>query len=488
MSVILVNPEGTGSWQGDVGAKNNQYMFPYSIVYLHNYLLKHNVESRIFDLYQDDPQAAIEYCAKFDRPIVGVTSQSYSRYEAIDFIRRVKKVVPGAIGVVGGNHFGFCAEETLRHIEEIDVVVRGEGEVTFFELVRSLAGNGDLSSVDGISYRRDGVAVSNADRRPAGDIEEFAIDFEQLPTNNFKRGIFMRNFQNEEVRSLPVHFARGCTMRCIFCSFGLTAYRIRKVERVVDEMLYLKDKFDNRFFTICDPSFTARRQFVKDFCERLIKEDADIKWYCEARVDTPLDLLELMARAGCMSLDFAIESGSERVLRAIKKNINIPQAMDFAAECKKLGIRTLVFFMVSLPDETERDAMETMRIADKMSEYTKYVTLNVAQVLPGTELERIARERNIVPKDFSWYDQRFNHSYPDLGPENMPLYVEHLSVDFIRKFQKEFHALTDTKFTTVPDLIRMMKKGMRRIPNQPIGKTVYDVKTFGGRVLNKISG
>lgn len=489
MRVALINPGGKGSWQGDVGAKDIQYMFPYSVIYLQNYLLNCGIESVVFDLFHQSEADALRYCAGSERIILGVTSQSYTRYEAIDFIRKAKEVSADTVAVVGGKHFSFCAEETLRKVPEIDVVVRGEGEVTFYELIKTLSedGDGDMSKVDGITYRERGAILSNNDRLPAKDIEDFSLNFEKLPTDNFRRGVFLRNFENEKVRSLPIHFARGCTRKCVFCSFGLTAYRVRKVDKIIEEILYLKDRFDCDYFTICDPSFCERRAFVKEFCERLVKEKIDIKWYCEARVDTPLDLLELMVKAGCVSLDFAIESGSERVLKAIKKNINIAQAMDFAKECRNWGIRTLVFFMVSLPDEREQDAMETLKVAEQLSGYTKYITLNVAQVLPGTELEKLARERNILPKNFSWYDQRFDHNHTDLAYANLPLYLEALPVDFIRKFQNDFNALKDASFTTLPDFVRMMKKGLRRIPNQPIGETIEDFRDFSRRLYNKFA-
>ena len=489
MKVVLVNPGGAGSWQGDVAVKNTQYMFPYSIIYLQNYLLKQNVESTVVDLFHEKVEDALLHCSDPDRLILGVTSQSFTRYEAIDFIKKVKALSPNTFAVVGGNHFSFCAKETLEKVPEIDAVARGEGEKTFYELVKTLSedGEGDLSRIDGITYKENDAIIANRDRDPERDIENFSLDFDRLSTKNFRRGVFLRNFENEGIRSLPIHFARGCTRKCVFCSFGLTAYRVRRVEKVIEEIVRLKERFGCNYFTISDPSFCERKPFVKDFCERVIKDRIDIKWYCEARVDTPLDLLQLMAEAGCVSLDFAIESGSEKVLKAIRKNINIPQALEFARECKNLGIRTLVFLMVSLPDEKEEDAMETLKVTEQLSRYTKYTTLSVAQIVPGTELEKLARERNILPKDFSWYDQRFHHAHSDLAYENLPIYLENLSVDFIRKFKKEFNALNDRSFTTLPDLVRMMKKGMRRIPNQPLTKTVEDIKTFSQRVYNKIT-
>ncbi len=487
MDVVLINPGGITSWQGDVASLKSQYMFPYSIIYLQNYLLKQGIDAMAFDLYETKPDAVVSHCAPLARPLIGVTSQSYTRYEAIDVIRRVKQANPKAVALVGGKHFSFCAEETLTRVPEIDIVARGEGEVTLHELVQALDGERDLATVDGIVYRDGHDIRVNPDRRPQRDIELFALDYEKLPTDSFRRGVFLRNFENEGILSLPIHLGRGCPRKCIFCSFGLTAYRVRKAQQVLDEIAYLKQKFANPYFTFCDPSFCERKDFVREFCGQLIQENFNIKWHCEARVDAPLDLLELMAKAGCISLDFAIESGSERVLKTMRKNINMPQAMEFARHCKEFGIRTLVFFMVSLPDEREEDALQTLAVAEKLAEYTKYMDINPTCILPGTELERIARERNSLPEDFSWYDARFHTPYPDLGYDNLPLYLENLSVDFIRDIQGRFKRLKYSQYATPADFARMVKKGVRRAFSQPFSSTVKDAKEMARRVSAKLS-
>jgi anaerobic magnesium-protoporphyrin IX monomethyl ester cyclase len=486
MQTVLVNPSGKGSTYGDPIAKSTQYMFPYSITFLHNYLLKNNIESKTFDLFEEDLDDFLDYCGSLERPIVGVTSQSYSRYEAIDIIADVKRVSPSSICIVGGKHFGFCAEETLERVQDIDVVVRGEGEITLLELHRCLSQNGDLSKVQGITFRKNGFIVSNNDRPPEKDVEQFSLNFEKLPIENFAKGIYLRNFENEKIRSLPIHLSRGCSRKCVFCSFGLTPYRIRTLDNVITDIITLKERFNYDYFTMCDPSFCERKDFVRAFCQRLIDENANIKWYCEARVDTPLDILELMAKAGCISLDFAIESGSEKVLKAIRKGINIDQALTFAHESSRLGMRTLVFFMISLPDEREEDSYQTLRVAEKMAGITKYIVLNVAQILPGTTLEKTARDRNILPKDFSWFDKSFIHDCGDLAYTNLPIYLEHLTIDFIRKFRGEFQALIDVHFTSPQDLLRMIRKGVMRISHQSPTETLREAKRFANIVVNKL--
>ena len=485
MEVALVNPTGVGSWQADAIAKQ-QYMFPYSIVFIKNYLDKQGIPCRIFDLFDSDPAALYRFCSSHERPVIGLTSDSYERFETIGVIKQIKYHNPGAICVVGGKHFSFCAEDTLIHVPEIDFVVRGEGERTFHELVSSLSSNSPVSNIQGISFRSDGQIIHNRHRPPEKDLERFMLDFRILQMNNFQKGVYLRNFENEKIRALPLHLARGCSRKCGFCSFGLTPYRSRDIESVLNDIYYLKDKYDCNYFLFVDPSFCERKEFVKEFCARLINENVGIKWWCEARVDTSLNILELMVKAGCISLDFAIESGSDRILKSISKGINIPQALAFAKECKNLGLRCLTFFMVSLPDETEADALETLRVAESISQYTKYIVANATQILPGTTFEKLAREREILPNDFSWYDEKFNHDFKDLALPTMPLYIENLSVDFIRDFLARFQFLKDTRYTNLADLKRMVRKGLQRIPEQTISEVVSETLRFGKVLMNKL--
>jgi anaerobic magnesium-protoporphyrin IX monomethyl ester cyclase len=487
MQIILVNPSGYGSWQGERAVKSTEYMFPYSIIYLQNFLLAHGIESRIFDLFHDDPADLYSACSMFDELVVGLTSDSYNRFETLQIIKGIKSSNPDSACVVGGKHFSFCAHETLACVPEIDFVVRGEGEITFYELLRCLSEGDSISEVAGISYRIAGQITHNIDRVPERDIERFALDFSRLPKKNFEKGIYMRNFLNEGVKALPLHLSRGCSRKCAFCSFGLTQYRARRIDSIMENIHYLKDTFGCSNFMFCDPSFCERKPFVNAFCTRLIEENVNIKWWCEARVDTPLELLELMTKAGCVSLDFAIESGSENVLKSIMKGIDIPQALAFAEECKNLGIRCLAFFMVSLPNETEKDAMQTLEVAEEMAKYTRYINLSVTQILPGTKLECLSRERGILPKDFSWYDKKFIHEYDDLAYPTMPIYRESLSVDFIRNFRDEFQRLVDTRFTSLGDMKRMVIKGLRKMPHQSPSRIINDIQRFGKILFNKLS-
>ena len=485
--IVLVNPSGAGSWQDR--KDKDEYIFPYSLIYLQNYLTKFNVPSRLINCVYESANTVMDMVRRLKSPIVGVTSASYNRFEALKLAEAVKRENPRSIIVLGGKHFSFCAEDTLQNRPEVDYIVRGEGEITFLELIRSIEGSRPLDTISGISYRQNRNIYHNGDRKEEQNIDQFSLDYSTLPdASRLSKGVILRNFETEGIRSLPVTLGRGCSHNCIFCSASKMRYRVRSLESVLSEINLLKTMHHCQYFSFGDPSFTERRRFVKEFCNVLIDENVQIKWYCEARADTPLDLLGLMAQAGCVSINFALESGSRKVLKTLRKEIDPQQCVHFARECNNLNIKSLVFVMVSLPDEEESDAIQTLDVLREIAPFANYIAPSVTQILPGTELETIAKDRGVLPAGFSWSDESVCHSYSDLAPRMNPIYLEHLSIRFIRNWLQEFDQIRFAQYCTYKDLLAIARKGSKRVFKQPFSKTLKDAVRFGKGMKSKIIG
>jgi radical SAM superfamily enzyme YgiQ (UPF0313 family) len=478
--VVLVNPGGIP--ETDALEKNRDtgvYMYPYSLLFLQNYLLSHDIQSQIVDLYCQKADELFEIAKSIENPIIGVTAQPHSVLKAIDIIRQLKKCNKNSTIVVGGNFFTKTHRDLLARIKEVDVVVRDEGEITFYELVNAIQTQKTFEDIEGITYRFNDSIIENKARKAESDIEKFALKYDKLKiTNRFTEGILMRNYEKENYRSFPVFIGRGCSRRCVFCEYNQVKYRVRKIQAILAEIDYLIKNYSAVFFTFADPSFCERQKFVKELCETLIERFPDIKWSCEARVDTPLDILELMAKSGCISLDFGLESGSEKVLKAIHKDIDLVKTKEFAKACHSLGIRTHMFLMVSLPEETEEDAMQTIKAFGDLSEYVTSTSLGVTQILPGTELERIAFEKGILASDFSYYDERFYHTHTQFGDPHIPLYLELLNIDFIEKFFIKIMDIRAQKYDTLGILMRKARTGILSLHKRPLRKNLIYIRRF----------
>jgi radical SAM superfamily enzyme YgiQ (UPF0313 family) len=145
-----------------------------------------------------------------------------------------------------------------------------------------------------------------------------------------------------------------------------------------------------------------------------------------------------------------------------------------------------MFLMVSLPEETEEDAMQTIKICGELSEYVTSMSLGVTQILPGTELERIAFEKGILPKDFSYYDERFFHSHTQFSDPHVPLYLEYLSIGFIEKFFTKIMDLRAQKYDNISALMGKARTGILSFHKRPLQKNLIYIRRFITAVFRKI--
>jgi anaerobic magnesium-protoporphyrin IX monomethyl ester cyclase len=488
--VILVNPVGKPEIDAlEKSRDSGVYIYPFSLLFLQNYLLKYDIQSQIFDLDWQKSDELFAIVKSIENPIVGVTAQPHSVLMALETIRKLKECNTNCVIVVGGNFFTKTHTDVLARFKEIDIVVRDEGEITFYELVNAIQTGKNFEDIEGITYRNNDRIIENRTRKPENDIEKFALKYDKLHlTDRFQEGILMRNFEKENYRGFSVFIGRGCSRKCAFCEYNQFKYRVREIPAILQEIDFLVTNYNADYFAFADPSFCERRSFVREFCEILIEQYPHIKWSCEARVDTPLDILELMAKAGCISIAFGLESGSEKVLKAINKEIDLFKTGEFVKACYSLGIRTHMFLMVSLPEETEEDAMQTIKVCGDLSEYVTSMSMGVTQILPGTELERIAHGKRILAKDFSYYDKRYYHNHTQFSDPHIPIYLEHLNIGFIEEIFIKIMDVRAQRYDNFSVLLRKAKAGILSLHRRPLRRNLIYIRRFVFAIFMKIAG
>ena len=437
----------------------DEYMYPYSLVYLSSYLAKNGFDSKIIDLNMTSEADMYKFLSGSKPDVVGVTGVTENRFLVTDLIANIRGVLKDTFIVVGGRHFTYTPVQTLNYALGVDVVVRGEGEVTFLDLVRHLDQRMSLDDISGITYRDGDEIYSNKDRSNDVHLDDLAIDRKHLPDGGYSDLLLMRNYEKEGIQSIPFQTSRGCTQACIFCVHRFMKYRMRTLEHVMGEIEFCIKKYNCKNFSFNDPSIYCDPDWMYAFCDELLRRKLDIKWYCEGRIDIDLDLLRLMARAGCKSLDVGIESGSPKVLKSIRKNIEPAMFLPYAKLAKELGIRSKLFFMVSLPDEFEKDAFKTLDVAKKLAKYVHRMGCGLTHIFPGTSLEKMAVERGLFPKDFNWYDRTYsNNLHEKIGCRpSSPIYIEHLDSDFIKRMLDKYQFLNFKMAIINGDFVRLSK-------------------------------
>lgn len=388
--------------------------------------------------------------------IVGITGTTWNRFDSFETANTAKKTLPTSAVVYGGPHATFAAADTLKNISSIDVIVRGEGEVTFLELVRAIEAKTGFENITGISYRKEGKIFHNGDRPLIENMDTLPWPARHL--------IDMKKYNNSlfGIPAITVITARGCPMKCVFCSAGAmwgNKYRYRTTENVVDEIEYLKREYGIKAIWFFDDTLTLNRKHIDRLIREFNRRRLDITWYCGIRLDTvDRELLRNMREAGCIHVSFGVESGSQKVLDRINKRINLSQLDNVAKWTKEFGICAKAFFMFGLPEETYEDAKKTVELIKKYKGIVDIIAISGGtSIHPGTEVERFARQNGYLPDDFSWSEPFYEYQNPTIGRDpRLPTLIQP-QMGFKELRELNFEVSRKQRFTFIRMLNRFKK-------------------------------
>ncbi len=425
----------------------------------------------------------------FKADIIGVTSTTENRFQSFRLIKEAKKVHPAAVTVLGGPHASMAPEDCLENIPELDIVVKGEGEVTMVEVCRVLEQGSSLDSlrsVDGLSFREKSGIKTNPVRSPVLDLDGLPYPaFHLVP---FEKYNFVFEVPGEGLLpAINMMTSRGCPFNCNFCATPINwgrAVRMRSARNVVEEIEFLKEKYKAQVFFFFDDTFNASPKRVEEICDLIIERNLKIFWKCDVRMDI-LDkpLLAKMKEAGLFHLSFGLEAGSERVRSEIvNKKVDMEDFHKTVEWCRELGIVPNTFFIFSHPTETWEEAQETIEIIEQYKDRIEG-SIAILHIYPGTPLEKLAKEQGILPPDFSWVKKHGSKIVTlPTAQGDVPLYVDRLSwaqiselvfrwsfssggVSILRKIPqiiKNIRSLGDIKRYTIMAFVYLKLKFLKR--------------------------
>jgi len=364
---------------------------PLGLLYIAAVLEEAGFAPRVFDIYPYDDRdftGLVEY-----RPdVVGMTVLTDYWTRATEVAAVVQTRLPETCFIVGGVHVTALPEESVTGLAATIGVI-GEGEMTMRELCECLASGSDWRDVAGIVYRQgNGDFVRTAPRAYIADLDgipfpaRHLLDFEQyLVPPGIIRGHWTE-------RSTTIMTSRGCPFSCIWCGSQCTfgrKVRYRSVENVVTEIEHLVRTYAIDTIWFVDDTFTLSKKRVLDFCRLMAERGIRITWGCQAHVKTAdEEMFRAMKKVGLVQLDFGVESGSNRVLKALKKDSDDTAIRKAFAIARKVGLRTTATFMFGSPDETAEDVEQTMRLAREIR--PDFVSSFFITPYPGTELMDLA--------------------------------------------------------------------------------------------------
>ncbi len=302
--------------------------------------------------------------------VIGFSIVHANRWGAIDIARLAKKILPGVTIVFGGIGATFLWRHLLKHFPEIDYIVLGEGEHSFPRLVSSLE-NGDEPSVRdirGIAYRKGSQLLSTGS-------PDLLPDLDDLPMPS-------RYFVYQHVTS-----SRGCPSACTFCGsprFWGRRVRFHSPDYFVRQLEQLHQKGVS-FFYVSDDTFTMRGDRVIEICRMIIEKGLPITWYAISRVNfVSEEMLYWMRRAGCIQISFGVESGSEKIRKALNKNITTEDIRKAFALTRKYGILPRAYFIYGNPGETPETIRQTIDLMKEIKPLS--AIFYILDIFPGTAL------------------------------------------------------------------------------------------------------
>lgn len=329
----------------------------------------------------------ITYVLEKTKPKVVCLGSCIVDLPSLDMVIRLIKAYDKDIPIVVGGPSATTYYEKLIQNPSIDYLVIGEGEQTIRELIPLLLNKPvdaeKVRKIEGIIFRQGNTVIQTEKR-------ELISNLDEIPFPNREKVFYVE--KNKELKKLylirDILLSRGCPFNCKFCSaftvWGTRKPRFRSKENIIEEIKLLKSRYNQTFFVFWDDLFTSNRKRVIDFCNALIEYNLNITWLALARIDTiDEELLLLMKKAGCVQIQFGIESGSDRILKLVNKGISVSQVIEKAKIIRKCNIPWSTFWVIGFPTETEDEIYDTLKLIDTID--PTMAELSVFSPYPGTE-------------------------------------------------------------------------------------------------------
>ena len=425
MRVVLINPTLAGAlgvWQ------------PLGLGYLAGALARAGHEVRVFDrLACGDAAAAdgqmLDLCRQVQPDFIGLGATTPLIPDAYHCAHLLRPEVPDATIILGGPHATALPEQTLAECPALDLAAVGEGELT----LEALAGGAPAETVPGLAYRSvEGIKLSGSCQR-AQDLDELAPPRRDLLAPKFYFRTHDQVIRGVRLRGAHLITGRGCTHRCRFCACSLCAgpgVRFHSVERVVSEIEGLVADHGIEGIYIADDVFLAQAERTVALCEAITRGGLHrkLRWCCQLRVnDLRLEVLRLLRRAGCVQVEFGLESGSQRVLDSMAKRATVAENYAAVRLAHEAGLRVFANIIVGYPGETREDlALTRQMLVDTKPDA---LSLNRFVPLPGSPVYRQLHQEGRLPEGWEQYTVGNLHNYTAMSDDEVDGLVQALHTE-----------------------------------------------------------
>ena len=427
LNILLINPPQSEAY-GRLRAPRQMHM---GLAYLASLVQENNVKILDMDAEKIDCQKFPDIISNEKFDIVGITVTTPVFLSSLKLAQLVKSYSPGTLVVFGGVHPTIRPQEVLNS-DSVDLVVKGEGEITFKEIVDCLKQDRGFLTVAGIAYKENGI-IKETPPRP------LITDLDTLP---FPARHLFKNRQYTYPDSLykataPIITSRGCPGVCTFCTshniFG-RKFRTRGAKNVADEIELLVKQWKIKEIHIWDDNFTAIKQRVFEIKDEILKKNLKVKFAFPngIRADSlDREILEALSKMGTYSLAIGVESGSQEVLDRCRKGIRLEEVEKIFGLAKEMHFETWAFFMIGLPRDNPDTIKQTIDFAKKID--PDVAKFHILKPYPGSEVYDYLRAKNyILSEDYNQFGIHTPavHRLEGLGPSDIAQWQRRAYVSF----------------------------------------------------------
>ena len=435
MKIYLLNPPFVHRYSRNsrwaARCRGGALYYPIWLSYTAGLLEKEGHKVRLIDApaWDWNLENVKEDVKKFKPDLIVAESNFQSLTNDVEVAKGIKTEMD-AVSVVVGPPTSQFPERILN--EGIDIAARFEYDFTVRDIAKVVEDGKNFKGINGISYKENGKIIHNPNRTFSTSEELDEIPF---VSKIYKEHLSIKDYflGHTLYPMVQIFTGRGCPNQCTFCSWPKTLmgrkYRVRSIGNVVDEFEYItKELPEVKEIFIEDDTFTINKRRIKEICEEIKKGRLDMTWSCNARADLDYETMKAMKEVGCRLLDVGYESGSDEILKNIRKGITTDDSRRFTKDAKRAGLMILADFIFGMPGETKESAEQTIRFAKEVK--PNIVQFAVATPIPGTEFYEWVKENGFMLVDDLEESldeggfQKCIVSYPNFTMEDIEDYVD----------------------------------------------------------------
>lgn len=407
----------------------------------------HQVEIYDQNIYHFPEDHLVEHLKNNRYDVIGVgLIAGYYQYRKLLKLSEAINKIPNRPFFVLGGHISAPDPEYFLKKTKADAVVIGEAEVSFINLLEALASKKSLSKVKGIAYREDGKVFINEREDLIKDID--SIDFPAWDAFDMDYYTLLRNPEiGRDERSFQVVASRGCTYNCNFCYRMDKGFRIRSPKNILEEIKKLYIDYHVSYIEFTDELFACSEKMIVDFCQALLKSGLKIKFYCNGRLNyASSQVLKLMKKAGCVYINYGIESLDPQVLKNMNKGLTIGQIIKGIENTVEAGIHPGFNIIFGNIGDTKESLKKGVDFLLKYNTYAELRTIRPVTPYPGCPLYYYAIEKGLLKDIEDFYENK--HKNSDL-----------LAVNFTNMSDKEFHkSLFEANSVLIEDYFKKLSE------------------------------